>query len=133
MVTGMKMRICAADDCSEPFDPVLPEQKYHSKRCASRMRQRLYRARHKLKPRGGGPGGARLLFPKSALPRRKPAKAVVKPKQDGLFPENGDGLYATQAGGLGYDTLPDGQVRITSYRTRKPSRSVAIPEADRAA
>ena len=85
------IRLCAADDCRKPFEPVyeLQEtQQYCSRRCATRMRVRRYRQRLKPKPNGGGPGGKRqpMLFAPSTLRSRKPAKSVAKPKQDVLFP-----------------------------------------------
>jgi hypothetical protein len=122
-------RICAADDCNEPFDPVLPEQLYHSERCAARMRQRRRRAKLKPNPRGGGPGGDRQprLFSRSELHRRKPAKSALKPKpkQDGLFPE--DGIHATQAIGYGFDDNGKISDLLVIGRTKRPPARVSVP------
>jgi hypothetical protein len=105
IITGMKSPLCAAEDCRQPFERMHEFQKYCSRRCATRIYVRLCRARKRSGGDDGGPGGKRQprLFTVSAMHRRKSAKSVVKPKpkQDGLFPE--DGIHATQAIGYGYD------------------------------
>jgi hypothetical protein len=138
----LNTRICAADDCNDPFDPVLPEQMYCTERCAARIRMRRYRARHKIKPNGGGPGGRRQsrLFPKSAMHRAgKPAKSVAKPKQDGLFPDDGPQLYASFGGAAAYSqdgSLSD-NARYNKYSVKSDRRNSSlvssIPEAPLAA
>ncbi len=72
--------ICAADDCNNPFDPVLPEQIYCSRRCSTRMRVRRLRARRKNGPGGGGGGKRRQL----ALFAKQPvsAKRVKQPRPE---------------------------------------------------
>jgi hypothetical protein len=54
-----QIRACAADDCGNPFEPKIPEQKYCSNRCANRTRVRQLRARrrHRLPDPPPSPGG----------------------------------------------------------------------------
>ena len=87
----MAYLVCAAEDCKQPFEPAFGQeetQKFCSVRCRNRDGVRRYRARRKPRPNGGGPGGKRqpLLFSRSEMQRRKPAKSALKPKQDALFP-----------------------------------------------
>ena len=124
----MSYLVCEAEDCKQPFEPAVGQeetQRFCSVKCRNRVRVRRWRERHKAHPNGGGPGGKRQarLFPRAELHRRKPAKFVVKPKQDPLFPVDGDGLFATQAGGVEYATGVNGDVQVTCYRTLHGGRA----------
>jgi hypothetical protein len=134
MIARMELRICACG-CETPFEPVLPEQIYATDRCSAKIRMRRYRQRHKNKPRGGPPGrGTRLLFPKSELRRRKPAKSALKPKprQDALFPD-GEGLHVTFGGAAPIER--DGSLSdngsYNKYSVKSPASQK--PEPSRAA
>jgi hypothetical protein len=72
--------ICAADDCNNPFDPVLPEQIYCSRRCSTRMRVRRLRARRKNNPGPGGGGKRRQLALFSS--QSVSAKRVKQPRPE---------------------------------------------------
>jgi hypothetical protein len=70
----MSPRICSSVDCSNVYDPVLPEQMYCSDRCATRERVRRYRDR--LRQGGGnGPGGGKkrqlALFSKQSVSAKR--------------------------------------------------------------
>jgi hypothetical protein len=103
----MNLRLCAAEDCQKPFEPLYEQQetqKYCSLACGNRQRVRNCRARHKVKP-NGGPGGKRRqarLFPASAVNRRTKPKPEIRLKQDDLFPDEGAGLIATFGGAVKY-------------------------------
>lgn len=110
-------------------------QEFCSDRCATRVRVRRYRARKHGGGNGGPSGGKRqpTLFSRSELHRRKPAKSTLapKPKQDGLFPEDGAALYASFGGAVSYNH--DGSVsdngRYSKYSVkssrRRPPQSVS--------
>jgi hypothetical protein len=141
----MKPRLCAADDCKQPFEPVQDFQKYCSSRCASRIRVRLCRQRKRYGgDDGGGPGRKRQpqLFSRSELhtAKRKPAKSVIRPKQDGLFPDDGQSLFATLGGAAKYaqdGTVSDNEgynkYSVKSDSKRPSTRVFSTPEAPLAA
>jgi hypothetical protein len=132
ILARMKLTLCAARDCRQPFEPAFGQeetQKYCSAPCGNRERIRRCRERKRAGgDNGGGPGGKPQprLFPAAAMNRRKPAKAVVKPKpkQDGLFPE--DGIHATQAIGYEYDRNGElSGVLVIGRKSRKSSPRVS--------
>jgi hypothetical protein len=99
MVAAMETRICAADDCENTFEPKIPEQKFCSHRCNTRIRVRRLRERrrHKNLP---GPGG-------------------------GAPPPNG-GLHATLGGAVEYQR--DNPVAdLNRYSVKSDTRKPVVP------
>lgn len=100
---GMSLKTCAADKCSERFEPYCIEQIYCSDRCRTRMGVRAHRDR--LKHGGGDDGGGgrqRRLFPKQSVSakRVKPPRPETAP----LFTMSANGRHEKHV------PLPDTQL-----------------------
>jgi hypothetical protein len=57
---SLMRRICKLTECGKPFDPIVPHQVFCSGRCATRLRVRKWKAKHRKGgggPSGGGNGG----------------------------------------------------------------------------
>jgi hypothetical protein len=100
----MSLKTCAADKCSERFEPYSIEQIYCSTRCRVRMGARARRARlkHGGGDDGGGGGRQRRLFPKQPVS----AKRVKQPRPETapLFGMSINGMYEKHLGPL--ETYP---------------------------
>jgi CGNR zinc finger len=130
----MSLKTCAANKCTERFEPFSIEQIYCSHRCAVRMAVRAHRARKRFG--GGDPDGGgrrqRTLFPKPALVKSKPPKPTPVP-QPVLFETD---LLATHGGAVEYGengSVSDKNRDSVTSGIRKPSESAPALERPEAA